>query len=106
MKKSKATLLFGLFVALVISAPAQVKTPLELNQTVPLPELHDGDFDHFVVDLAGDRLFSTAEEVDRVLALGARRVNIGQGDPSWVVLADPEENEFCILNSMAADAES
>ena len=37
-------------------------------------------------------------EVDRVLALGARRVDIGQqGDESWVVLADPEGNEFCIL---------
>jgi catechol 2,3-dioxygenase-like lactoylglutathione lyase family enzyme len=47
-----------------------------------------------------------AEEVERVLALGARRIDIGQGNPSWVVLADPEGNEFCILNSMAADAGS
>ena len=31
------------------------------------------------------------------LALGARHVDIGQGDESWVVLADPEGNEFCIL---------
>ena len=46
------------------------------------------------------------EEVDRVLALGARRIDIGQGNPSWVVLADPEDNEFCILNSMALDADS
>ncbi|MGW0159051.1 VOC family protein [Mycobacterium sp. NPDC003323] len=36
-------------------------------------------------------------EVARVLALGARHVDIGQGDESWVVLADPEGNEFCIL---------
>jgi hypothetical protein len=36
-------------------------------------------------------------EVDRVLALGARRVDIGQGEQTWVVLADPEDNEFCIL---------
>ena len=37
-------------------------------------------------------------EVDRVLGLGARRADIGQrGDESWVVLADPEGNEFCIL---------
>jgi hypothetical protein len=35
--------------------------------------------------------------VDRVLGLGARHVDIGQGDESWVVLADPEGNEFCIL---------
>jgi predicted enzyme related to lactoylglutathione lyase len=37
-------------------------------------------------------------EVDRVVGLGARHVDVGQtGDESWVVLADPEGNEFCIL---------
>ncbi|GAA1653037.1 VOC family protein [Actinoplanes couchii] len=36
-------------------------------------------------------------EVARLLAHGARRVDIGQGDAAWVVLADPEGNEFCIL---------
>ncbi len=35
--------------------------------------------------------------VDRLLALGATRVDIGQGEKSWVVLADPEGNEFCVL---------
>ncbi|MFF0592117.1 VOC family protein [Streptomyces antibioticus] len=38
-------------------------------------------------------------EVARLLAHGARRVDIGQGDQSWVVLADPEDNEFCVLGS-------
>jgi hypothetical protein len=37
------------------------------------------------------------EEVRRLLDLGARRVDVGQGDQSWVVLADPEGNEFCVL---------
>ncbi|MGH3576517.1 MAG: VOC family protein [Mycobacterium sp.] len=37
-------------------------------------------------------------EVDRVTGLGAHRVDIGQGDDAnWVVLSDPEGNEFCIL---------
>jgi hypothetical protein len=36
-------------------------------------------------------------EVERLIALGARRIDIGQGDVSWVVLADPEGNEFCVL---------
>jgi predicted enzyme related to lactoylglutathione lyase len=36
-------------------------------------------------------------EVERLTALGARRIDIGQGDVSWVVLADPEGNEFCVL---------
>ncbi len=38
-------------------------------------------------------------EVERLLALGAKRADVGQGEPSWVVLADPEGNEFCILSS-------
>lgn len=38
-----------------------------------------------------------AAEVERVKGLGATEVDIGQGDVSWVVLADPEGNEFCIL---------
>lgn len=36
-------------------------------------------------------------EVDRLIAMGARRIDIGQGDVSWVVMADPEGNEFCVL---------
>lgn len=39
-----------------------------------------------------------AEELERLLALGAKRVDVGQGDDvPWVVLADPEGNEFCLL---------
>jgi catechol-2,3-dioxygenase len=39
-----------------------------------------------------------AAEIDRLLALGARRVDIGQtGAESWTVLADPEGNEFCVV---------
>ena len=38
-------------------------------------------------------------EVDRFIGLGAMRVDIGQGEQSWVVLVDPEGNEFCILSS-------
>ena len=47
-------------------------------------------------------LTSTAQdrdqEIERLLALGARRVDIGQtGEESWTVLADPEGNEFCLI---------
>ena len=38
-------------------------------------------------------------EVQRLLDLGARRIDVGQGDVSWVVLADPEGNEFCVLSA-------
>lgn len=37
------------------------------------------------------------DEVRRLLDLGARRADVGQGEESWVVLADPEGNEFCVL---------
>lgn len=47
-------------------------------------------------------LTSSAEdrdkEIERLLALGARRVDIGQtGEESWTVLADPEGNELCVI---------
>jgi predicted enzyme related to lactoylglutathione lyase len=46
------------------------------------------------------------EELERLLALGARRVDIGQGpDVSWVVLADPEGNEFCLLQRTVEEAQ-
>jgi catechol 2,3-dioxygenase-like lactoylglutathione lyase family enzyme len=45
---------------------------------------------------------SQEEEVERILALGATRADIGQtGEESWTVLADPEGNEFCVLRSLA-----
>ena len=45
-------------------------------------------------------------EVARLEALGAKRVDIGQtGEESWVVMADPEGNEFCILRA-GADEDS
>jgi Glyoxalase-like domain len=42
------------------------------------------------------------EEVRRLLDLGARPADVGQGDVSWVVLADPEGNEFCVLAARRA----
>jgi hypothetical protein len=44
-----------------------------------------------------------AAEVERLIALGGRRIDIGQGDVTWVVLADPEANEFCVLRSRSSD---
>jgi hypothetical protein len=44
-----------------------------------------------------------AEELERLLALGARKVDVGQGDVPWVVLADPEGNEFCLLGRRIDD---
>ena len=41
-------------------------------------------------------------EVERLIGLGARRADVGQGRVPWVVLADPEGNEFCVLGPLAA----
>ncbi|MFC7613807.1 VOC family protein [Actinokineospora soli] len=50
------------------------------------------------LDLASPTASAQAETVARAEALGARRVDIGQGNVPWVVLADPEGNEFCVLD--------
>lgn len=43
-------------------------------------------------------------EVDRLIGMGATKVDIGQGpEVTWVVLADPEGNEFCILRALTAE---
>ena len=42
-------------------------------------------------------------EVARLEALGARRISIGQGEVSWVVMADPDGNEFDVLRPLTPD---
>src|SRR6266567_4740785 len=65
MKKMRFVFL-ALFVALAVSLHAQKKAPLKLVETIPLPGLKDGDFDHFAPDIDGHRLFLTAEENGKV----------------------------------------
>jgi predicted enzyme related to lactoylglutathione lyase len=61
-----------------VSAPKAVKNRVHLDLTTS----------------AGDR----DQEIERLLALGARRVDVGQaGTESWTVLSDPEGNEFCVV---------
>ena len=50
---------------------------------------------HF--DLAPPAHEDQFAEVDRLIALGAARIDIGQGDVSWVVMTDPDGHEFCVL---------
>ena len=61
MKKLVAYLLF-VFALVAVGTPAQVPGPLKLVQSIPLPGLKDGDFDHFQIDFAGKRLFLAAED--------------------------------------------
>ncbi len=48
------------------------------------------------IDLRPD---DQSAEVERLIGMGASRVDVGQGDAPWVVLADPEGNEFCVLGA-------
>lgn len=50
------------------------------------------------LDIAPPDHVSQHDEVDRLTRLGATRIDIGQGDVSWVVMADPDNNEFCVLS--------
>jgi hypothetical protein len=50
------------------------------------------------LDLATQSAEHQAAEVARLRDLGAKLADIGQGDVPWVVLADPEGNEFCVLD--------
>ena len=51
------------------------------------------------------RPLDQAAEVARLEALGARRADIGQGDVSWVVMADPDGNEFDVLRALPVETE-
>jgi hypothetical protein len=53
------------------------------------------------IDLAPSPDAGQEAEVRRLEALGARRADVGQdpGKVSWVVMADPEGNEFCVLSA-------
>ncbi|MBU2665114.1 VOC family protein [Actinoplanes bogorensis] len=50
------------------------------------------------LDLATNSPEHKAELVARLRADGATLIDIGQGDVSWTVMADPEGNEFCVLD--------
>jgi predicted enzyme related to lactoylglutathione lyase len=64
---------------------------------VPVPEPKNGK-NRVHLDLATESARHQAAEVERLLALGAVPADIGQGDVPWTVLADPEGNEFCVLD--------
>ncbi len=76
------------------------RTPDELPGVLftPVPEGKTGK-NRLHFDLRPD---DQEAEVERLVDMGARPVDIGQHDVSWVVLADPEGNEFCVLASRPA----
>lgn len=113
MKTAKCAFLSVIILFLLIPASANEKTPLKLVQTIPLPQLHEGDFDHFAVDLKGNRLFSTAEENEKVLVfdlktnklihtiegLKAPHSLLYRGDLKKLFVVDGDLGEVKIFNS-------
>src|SRR6266576_566376 len=101
MKKMRFVFL-ALFVALTGSLQAQEKAPLKLVETIPLPGLKDGDFDHFAPDVDGHRLFLTAEENGKVQvydsdsyqAVGEIKVSIDADSIAY----DPATNYLYVVN--------
>jgi hypothetical protein len=76
-----------------LASPARELLTLDI---VPVPETKQAK-NRLHLDLRADGTSFDAE-VDRLEALGARRVDVGQGtDVTWVVFADLEGNEFCLL---------
>lgn len=64
---------------------------------VTVPE-HKQAKNRLHIDLAPGPGDGQAAEVERLVAMGATPAAVGQSDVSWVVLADPEGNEFCVLS--------
>ncbi|WP_354637491.1 VOC family protein [Kitasatospora camelliae] len=64
---------------------------------VPVPEPKAAAKNRVHLDLATTSAAHQAELVARLEALGATPADVGQGDVPWTVLADPEGNEFCVL---------
>ncbi|TMD40051.1 MAG: VOC family protein [Chloroflexi bacterium] len=76
-----------------IEKPNDDRVPAILFQVVPERKVVKNRL-HF--DLAPD---DQKAEVERLQKLGAKEVDIGQRDVTWVVMADPEGNEFCVLTA-------
>ncbi|MEW2286416.1 VOC family protein [Streptomyces sp. NPDC047841] len=69
---------------------------------VPVPEPRTAAKNRLHLDLATTSTSHQAELVARLKSLGATPADVGQGDVPWTVLADPEGNEFCVLEPREA----
>ena len=65
---------------------------------VPVPEAKQVK-NRLHLDLAAHVEDDREAEIARLEQMGARRVDVGQSGEPWTVLADPEGNEFCVLES-------
>ena len=70
MNTVKVLILAGALVAMPTPAKCQDKAPLKLLQSIPLPDLKDGDFDHFAVDLD---LAQIAVDYEKLLEIAPKK---------------------------------
>src|SRR5260370_42224905 len=92
---------------------AQDTAPLKLIQSIPLPGLKEGDFDHFAIDLDGHRLFLTAEAngllevfdtqtnklIHTIAGLKAPHALLYRGDLSKLFVVDGDASEVKVYDS-------
>ena len=91
----------GLFDSYFVLAAPKREYPPVLLQRVPEPKVGKARI-HF--DL---RVPDVEAEAQRLEKLGARRIDIGQGEaPGWIAMADPEGNEFCVCPGVPLAPES
>jgi YVTN family beta-propeller protein len=109
--KMKKLIVMGLagITLFALKARAQVDEPLKLIQTIPLPGLHDGDFDHFALDLSGQRLFLAAEDNSAVVVLDLRTNKVIQtinGPKAPHSLAyDPDSKKLFVVDGEPSQVE-
>src|ERR1700747_122261 len=90
----KTRFLFAIAVALSFAVNIKSDTaPLKLVQTIKLPADIKGRFDHFAVDLAGNRLFATPEDNHAVLVFDLKTGKLlhtikGIGKPHAILYRD------------------
>ncbi|HWO29110.1 MAG TPA: hypothetical protein VNO32_09960 [Candidatus Acidoferrum sp.] len=111
-------------------AKVSPQAPLKLLQSIPLPTLKEGDFDHFALDLEGHRLFLTAEENGKLLVFDTKsntlihtiedlkaphavlyqkefgKLFVVDGDESAVKIYDAQSYQLLGKVDLAADADS
>jgi sugar lactone lactonase YvrE len=98
---------FGCLMVLVFSAvlAAQNAAPLKLTTTIPLPDVK-GDFDHFAVDMASNRLYLAAEDHKSVevfeLKSGKHLQSIGGFDTPHAIVVG-QKNELYVTDSGPED---
>jgi DNA-binding beta-propeller fold protein YncE len=102
MKRFLASLIAANVIFFAVAASAQTKPPLRLLQTIPLPDLKGGDFNHFAVDLSGNRLFLTAEANNAVEVFDTRANQlihtIRDVDTPHSLLYIPVANQLWVVN--------